>query len=159
MDKSDKWIKALTQMERFCAYQERSLHEVEQKLHKTELSESEKLCMLDWLREENFLNEERFARAYVRGKFRIKLWGRQKIAAELYKHKVNRSRITEALAEEIGEEPYRENIRLLIHRKLRTISGDPDSFTLRNKLLSYLTGKGYETGPVLEELSEIMKDI
>lgn len=158
LKQADKLARAQEQLERFCAYQERSLHEVEQKLRKIDLSPREQQELIAYLREENFLNEERFARAFVRGKFRIKLWGRKKIAAELYRHKVGSGIIEAALDAEIAPEAYLENIHHLIRRKQATLPVDLEGFVLRTKLLNYLAQKGYETDLILQALPEVLPE-
>ncbi len=156
MKPSDTFDKVLDQLQRFCAYQERSLYEVEQKLRSTTLPQTAQAKLIDLLREENFLNEERFAKAFVRGKFNIKRWGRKKITSELYKHKVNNNAIQHALNSEISEHDYQENIYFLITKKRKELPANLDLFSLRNKLLAYLIQKGYEQHAVTHALDELL---
>lgn len=158
MKPSDTFDKVLDQLQRFCAYQERSLHEVEQKLRSTALPATEQAQLIALLREENFLHEERFAKAFVRGKFTIKRWGRKKIASELYKHKVSEISIQEALDSEISEQGYQENIHHLVTKKRKELPTSLDTFSLRNKLLAYLIQKGYEPHAITDTLKEILRD-
>ena len=75
-----RWI---TEMERFCAYQERSPNEIRLKLGRKGLHEGQIEAVIEHLTSHNFLNEQRFVEAYVQGKFKIKGWGKQKIKAGL----------------------------------------------------------------------------
>ena len=91
---------------RYCAYQERSSGEVRQKLRLLGADSQTAQKLLQRLADDNFINEERFARAYVRGKFRINGWGRLKIKNGLHAKGVDENLIRTALAEEINEKEY-----------------------------------------------------
>ena len=91
---------------RYCAYQERSSGEVRQKLRLLGADSQTVQKLLQRLADDNFINEERFARAYVRGKFRINGWGRLKIKNGLRAKGVDENLIRTALAEEINEKEY-----------------------------------------------------
>ena len=91
---------------RYCAYQERSSGEVRQKLRLLGADSQTAQKLLQRLADDNFINEERFARAYVRGKFRINGWGRLKIKNGLRAKGVDENLIRTALAEEINEKEY-----------------------------------------------------
>ena len=83
---------ALRKAESFCAYQERSQHEIRNKLYEWGLHQNDVETIISELIEANFLNEERFAIAYSLGKFRIKGWGKIKI-----KHGLKLKRVPEKL--------------------------------------------------------------
>ena len=91
---------------RYCAYQERSSGEVRQKLRLLGADSQTAQKLLQRLADDNFINEERFARAYVRGKFRINGWGRLKIKNGLRANGVDENLLRTALAEEINEKEY-----------------------------------------------------
>ena len=91
---------------RYCAYQERSSGEVRQKLRLLGADSQTAQKLLQRLADDNFINEERFARAYVRGKVRINGWGRLKIKNGLRAKGVDENLIRTALAEEINEKEY-----------------------------------------------------
>ena len=88
---------AYAKIRQFCAFQERSHQEVKMKLSGYGISWTDANLLLSKLIEENFLNEERFAAAFVGGKFRIKQWGRKKIEMELKKRQVSSYSISKAL--------------------------------------------------------------
>ena len=76
-------------MAAYCAYQDRCHQEVDKKLNTFHLIPEAREEILLYLMRENFLNEERFALAFVKGKFKIKKWGRIRLKAELKKRKIS----------------------------------------------------------------------
>lgn len=102
---------------RYCAYQERAESEVRMKLRTLGATSDMGEAVLKRLREENFVNEERFARAYVRGKFRINGWGRIKIRNGLRAKAVDEKLISRAVSEEIDEKQYREAMKKVVAEK------------------------------------------
>ncbi|MDZ7848540.1 MAG: regulatory protein RecX [Owenweeksia sp.] len=109
----------------YCSYRERSQTEVRDKLYGYGLIPLAVEELLTELIQENFLNEERFARAYVRGKFGIKKWGRQKIRQGLYRHHLS-DYILEKAFSEIDDEIYEKALRDLIVKKKSKIKGMTD---------------------------------
>jgi len=136
----DEATKAL---EHFCAYQERCHKEVEQKLYDLKMIPEAKEQIILHLLQHNFLNEERFAKAFVRGKFSIKKWGRVKIVSELKFKNISSYNIKSAL-KEIDENAYLKTLHSLAEKKLRLIK-ESNSFKKKNKLSSFLISKGFET--------------
>lgn len=141
---------------RYCAYQERSHFEVKNKLIALGLNAVQTNRLLTELIEGGYLNEERFARAYAGGKFRLKKWGRLKIIRELEAHHLTPNCIRLAL-QEIDEESYRSTLQELITRKLEVLnilSGN--MYMLRHRLSQYLIRKGYEPELVWEEIRKAL---
>ena len=137
---------------RFCTYQERCTSDVIAKCHRLDLDDDEIDEMLSRLKEEDYLNDLRFARSFVSGKFRIKRWGKVKIRSKLIEKKVNSDLIYEAL-NEIDEEQYLEVMGDLISMKKREKGPDID----RDKLFRFLAGRGFEFGLISEHLNEHLK--
>lgn len=102
---------------RFCAYQERCTDEVRRKLEQLGADARQEREVTDLLLEQGFLNEDRFARMYVRGKFRINGWGRIKIKNGLLAKRVPPELIRAALTEEIDEAEYRKFLQGILCRK------------------------------------------
>ncbi len=127
----------------FCAYQERSQQEVRDKLYSYGLHKAEVEDTISQLITENFINEERFAIAYVGGKFRLKKWGRKKILNGLKYHKVSNYCLNKAFAQ-IEDEEYKQTILELIEKKIDSIS-EENEFRRNNKVVQYLMQKGFET--------------
>lgn len=134
---------ALAKMQRYCAYQDRCHQEVRSKL-------LDMGVYGDWLEEimvqlieENFLNEERFARSFARGRFRIKQWGRNRIRQELKKRNISDYCIRKAM-EEIEEEEYRTVLKALLSKKAGSLKED-DPYKRKNKLARYALSRGFES--------------
>ncbi|MEE1885387.1 regulatory protein RecX [Pedobacter flavus] len=134
---------ALAKIQNWCAYQERSHGEVKEKLYEWNLYPSEVDQIISKLIEENFLNEERFVKAYVSGKFRIKKWGRRKIKQGLLQKKVTDKMIDSGLNTIDGDE-YEATLADLAMKKFHLIK-EKDAFKHKNKLITYLQSRGYET--------------
>ncbi|MEM6633342.1 MAG: regulatory protein RecX [Bacteroidota bacterium] len=139
----------------YCAYQERCKHEVRQKLRDLEVQEEEISEWLTHLEQENFLDEDRFARTYARGKFVYKRWGKLRIRQELRRKQVNEQLIQSAIRTEITDEAYRNTLdKLLQLKKIR----HPLDVNEQKKLVFYLKQKGYEWPEISEALQRLKKD-
>lgn len=137
----------------YCAYRDRSQKEVEDKLVEMRMIPAAREQIIMKLMQENFLNEERFARSYVRGKFRIKKWGRHKIKQELKLREIS-SPIIKIALREINENEYRSTLYSLAEKKLALLS-ETDRFKLKKKLSDHLLRKGYEASLVFEVSEEL----
>jgi regulatory protein len=126
----------------YCAYQERSHQEVRHKLYGLGLHSNEVDELIAYLITEGFLNEERFAKVFAGGKFRLKKWGRIKITNALESKGLSRNCIRIGL-KEIDESEYETTLRNLLELKLDTLP-DENVFALRDKLSKYAIQKGYE---------------
>ena len=146
---------ALLKMQRFCAYQERSHSEVRSKLIEIGVYGDTIDQILIELIQENFLNEERFAKAFARGKFNVKRWGRNKIKQELKLHKISAYCLKKAM-EEISPEDYLHALTELVRKKSDLIQ-EEDNYKLRIKLFPYLHQKGYETELINQVLDAFFK--
>lgn len=105
----------ILKLRHYCAYQDRSQQEVEQKLFKLGANEQQSGEVILHLIQEGFLNEERFAKSYARGKFRMQQWGRMKIINGLRSKNVSEPLIQIAL-KEIDEEEYLKTLEYLIRK-------------------------------------------
>lgn len=141
-------------MENYCSYQERCHKEVEQKLYELNLIPEAKEQIILHLLQHNYLNEERFAKAFARGKFSIKNWGKVKITNELKFRNISAYIIKSAL-EEIEEVSYQKTLRKLALKKLKNIK-EPNAFKKSNKLSNFLISKGFETDLVYELSKELI---
>ena len=153
MDEPKKKIKLTPQnarlkMESWCAYQERSHYEVREKLYSYGLYSDDVNNIISHLIQENFLNEERFAEAYVSGKFKIKGWGKIKIKQALKLKRVSEANIKLALRQ-LDTDDYFEKLLALARKKNRMIA-EKHPLKRRQKLTAYLAAKGYESDLVFE---------
>ncbi|TQI72163.1 regulatory protein [Gramella sp. Hel_I_59] len=145
---------ALQKLMHFCAYRDRSQKEVEDKLNEMHMIDAAKEKIIIELMQEGFLNEERFARSFVRGKFRIKKWGRIKITQELKKRGISSPIIKMGLTE-IKESDYRSTLFELAEKKLEKIN-EPNEYKRKGKLADHLMRKGYESSLVFDSIQEIL---
>ncbi len=145
---------ATAKLMQFCAYRDRSQKEVEEKLKVMNMIPAAREHIIIKLMQEGFLNEERFARSFVRGKFRIKKWGRIKIKQELKLREISAPIIKLALTE-IDEAAYYASLEQLAEKKLALIK-EPNTFKRKQKLINYLAQKGYESNLVYEVANNLI---
>lgn len=163
MDSEPKFKKKYTpgqaklKMESYCAYQERSHFEVKEKLYSYGLYSTDVNQILSHLIENNFLNETRFAEAYVSGKFNIKHWGRNKIKHGLKQKQVSAANIKHAM-NLIDSEKYFETLKKLVIKKNKLVK-EKNKIKRKYKLMSFLASKGYESDLIIEALKGIEIDV
>jgi regulatory protein len=133
---------ALQKLKHYCAYQERSHSEVKSKLYDLGVRKPEHDDIIATLIEENYLNEERFAIAFARGKFRMKQWGKVKIGYELKQRQVSAYCIKKAM-KQIDEEEYLKTIQELAIEKYAALKGE-QYLVRKKKTMDYLVQKGFE---------------
>ena len=102
------------------------------------------------------MNEERFARAYARGHFRLKQWGREKIKQQLRFKKISEYCIRKAMTE-IDDADYEATVDKLFHRKLKELKGERSIPTLKGKILRFLLQKGFERDIILDKIKISIK--
>jgi regulatory protein len=139
---------------RYCAYQERAHGEVKNKLFEYGLPPATVDEILAHLIIEGFLNEERYAKAFAGGKFRIMKWGRLKIQRELESSGVSPRNIASGL-EEIDPSEYSRSLFSLIKKKSSQVM-DENIFTRKNKIARFVIGKGYEPELVWETVNDFL---
>lgn len=146
---------AFAKAKHYCAYQERSHTEVKEKLYSFGLRKTDVETILSQLIEENYLNEERYARQFAGGKFRMKKWGRVKIVHELKQKRVSSYNINKAL-EEIDEAQYRATAEKLALEKWNRQKKDQHMIR-QMKTQQFLLQKGFESTLVKAVVAEIRK--
>ena len=144
---------ALYRLQRYCAYQDRCHIEVERKLTEMRMIPQAKEQIIMSLIEDDYLNEERFALAFVKGKFRIKKWGRIRLKAELKKRKISKYLIKSAL-EQISEKDYLFTFEELANRKANSIKAD-SILLKKKKLADYLIYRGWESSLVNNKVNQL----
>ena len=141
---------ALTKAEHYCAYQERSQQEVRAKLYEWGLWAAVVESIISQLIGGGFLNDERFAKAYVQGKFNQKAWGKNKIKQGLKFKKVPDVLIKKALLIINGDD-YLQTLTQVLQKKA-TVLNENDTYKRRYKLQQYALGRGYENDLIAEVL-------
>ena len=142
----------LDKMAKFCAYQERCVKDVRDKLKTFDIPEEEKTKILDYLLDNRFVNDERYAKAFVRGKVNQSGWGINKIRFHLMQKGIEKELIDEALGQN-DEEVYRQRLIDILKTKSKTIKADSD-FEKKRKLAAYAMQKGFEGNMVWEVLKK-----
>jgi regulatory protein len=145
---------AKPKIEKFCAYQERSHQQVKRKLQGYGLNGMDADILLVELMHANFLNEERFAMAYARGKFKIKGWGKAKIKQGLKREGVGEKLIQQALAS-LGMDDYLDTLNTLTTKKWPLIKG-ASHIEKVFKLKRYLVGKGYDFEAIDKAIAQVV---
>jgi regulatory protein len=144
-------LQALIKIRDWCAYQERCQQETRSKLYEYGLPADAVENIIAQLISDNFLNEERFAKAFAGGKFRIKKWGKTKIKVVLRAKQISEYCIKKAM-EEIEEPDYNTTLKKLLEEKKKTII-EPNRVKKLHKLLRYAASKGYEHERIMEVLN------
>jgi regulatory protein len=144
---------AIQKIEHYCAYQERCHEEIEQKLRSMKMDSDEIDQIITHLINDNFLNEERFACSFARGKHRIKHWGKIRITNELKFRGINQTLINIAL-KEISPEEYYSNFDSLANRHWESIR-ESNSLKKRKKFCDFMLRKGFENNLVYEKVRDL----
>lgn len=140
-------------LKRYCSYQDRCHNEVEKKLKEFDLIEEAKNKILFNLINENYLNESRFSENFVRGKFKIKNWGKIKIVQELKTRNISDINIKRGLME-IDEVEYKNKLENIFNKKLSSL-GNQSVINKKKKIFSYLSYRGWETNLIYEKINKI----
>jgi regulatory protein len=144
---------AQLKLEYYCSYQERCHQEVVQKLYDLGMKSNEVDAIVVHLLQNNFLNEERFARSFARGKFRIKHWGKNRIVNELKQRQISAPNIKYGLTE-ISDEEYHDTFEKLAQKHWETIK-ETNLQKKKKKFCDYLLRKGWECNLVHDKLKEL----
>lgn len=148
-------IEAKKKLEQYCAYQERCHKEVQQKLKDMQMIPEAIDVVITHLLEHNFLNEERFAKTFVMGKFKIKKWGKRRLTLALKQKDISKYNINLAL-NTIGDDEYIDTFNALAEKKLESIK-ESNSLKKKKKLADYLLYRGWESHLVYDKVNELVK--
>ena len=140
----------LEKMVKYCAYQERCVKDVRDKLKTFDIAQEDRDKILEYLLDNRFVNDERFASSFVRGKINQSGWGLNKIRFHLIQKGIAKEIIDEALGQ-TDEEIYRQRLIDILKTKAKTVKADSD-FDKKRKLAAYAIQKGFEGDLVWEVL-------
>ena len=143
---------ALERLKKFCALQDRCQFDVIQKMKEWGLLELTQDHILEILITEKYIDEERYAQSYCKGKFRIKKWGKIKITNALKKKKISSICIEKGL-KEIKDVEYEILLNNLLERKNNSLK-DKNHFTRKKKIASFLIQRGFEGNLVWDKIRE-----
>ncbi len=141
---------------RFCLYRERCTYEVMHKMYALEVLPDDKEKFIQQLKEERYLDDERFIKAYIHTKIYIKKWGKNKIRAELSMKKLDKS-LTKKILEEVDDELYIDNLHHLASRKWESLY-KKEYRERQASLFRYLASKGYEPDLMMDWVKEHTKN-
>lgn len=144
---------SIRKLEHFCAYQDRCHDEVISKMRSMSLTSAEIDEIVVHLINDNFLNEERFAQSFARGKHRIKHWGKVRIVNELKLRNISQYNINTAL-KEITTEEYFQTFHTVAERHWESIR-EGNTLKKRKKFCDYLLRKGYESNLIYEKVKDL----
>ncbi len=145
---------AQKKLENYCAYQERCHKDVRKKLKDMKMIPEAIDKIMVHLIDHNFLNEERFAKAFVRGKFRIKKWGKNRLVRELKFKDISKYAIDIAL-KEIDEADYFETLDELTQKRIAQVN-EKNIYKKKKKVADYLLYRGWESHLVYQKLNEYL---
>ncbi len=145
----------ILKLRHYCAYQERCHMEVREKCRELKLYGEEAEAAIAHLVEEGFLNEERYAKAFAGGKFRMQQWGKKKISQALKQKQISDYCIRKGLAE-IDAGAYEQTLMNLAERKYASLRSE-QYLKRRYKTLQYLLQKGYEHELAQDAIEQIAK--
>ncbi|GAB3749140.1 regulatory protein RecX [Spirosoma pomorum] len=141
---------ALRKAAMFCAYQERTQQEVRDRLKDWGVVSDDAEEVIAELIQQNYLNEERFAKSFAGGKFRVKGWGKRKIKQHLQQRGITGHNLDQAM-KEIASDDYRTTLADLLDKKRRSLRDD-NPLVIKQKLVRYALSKGYESDLIFSVL-------
>ena len=141
-------------LENYCAYQERCHKEVTDKLKNMRMIPEAIDNIIVHIIQHNYLNEERFAKAFTRGKFRIKKWGKNRIIRELKFRQISDYAIKSGL-KEIKLDVYNKTLQELTEKRIAQVK-EKDRYKKRKKVADYLLYRGWESNLVYEKINELI---
>lgn len=145
---------ALEALQHYCAYQDRCHKEAREKLYELGYYGDPAEEVIAELIGEKYLDEERYARSYARGKFKMKHWGRYKIRAELRKRDVSDYCIKKGLSE-IEDEAYYDTLCTQLERRNGAEKAGLHPYLRRRKLADYMVKRGYEAALVWSAIDDL----
>lgn len=130
----------LSKLERYCAYQDRCTQEVLTKLRSLQVEGKEAQQLLQLLKNDGFVNDERYVQSFIRGKVNSKQWGVQKIRLGLLQKGISKDLIDKYI-KDINPQQYTDNIQTAIRKW--TQSHGPVTQENITKLYRHLMTKGF----------------
>ena len=151
--KSYTLAQAQKKLEYYCAYQERCHKEVIAKLRTLGMIPSVIDKIISELIKANYLNETRFTQSFVRGKFRIKKWGKNRILQELKVRDISSFNIKLGM-KEISDDNYQKTFYELFEKRRREVK-QLTKTEQKKKIFSYMSYRGWENSKVYEALRNL----
>lgn len=154
MNNGDLTLKEIEgKLQYYCSYQDRCHKEVIEKLKTFNVKEHESNQIISNLINDNYLNESRFSESFVRGKFKIKNWGKIRIISELKRRNISPYNITLGL-KEVEDQDYLNKFEEIFKKKLSSLK-NLSSDVKKKKIISYLQYRGWESNLIYSKINEI----
>ena len=147
---------ALFKVKAICSLQEKCSYDIKEKLIKWQLSETQVNGILKQLINENYINDERYAKAFANDKFKFNKWGKQKIKYVLMKKDISDSVIQKAI-DEIDSDEYYKLVKDELQKKRNSIKGK-NIFELKSKLIRFASSRGFEPDVLYPAIESILKE-
>lgn len=147
--------KALVKIADYCSKAERAEFDVRRKLSLWELQPDETERIVSRLKKENYLNEARFCRCFIKDKLLFNKWGKVKITYELKKKRISEQTISLCF-NEFESDAFEDSLLKVLSTKVKTVKGK-DEYDRRNKLIRFALGRGYSYDQIQKCLSKILK--
>ncbi|MEE4196558.1 MAG: regulatory protein RecX [Bacteroidales bacterium] len=148
--------KALDKAQYLCAQKEKCVEDIKQKLFQWGVNKNDFDSIIERLIEEKFIDEERYAKAYVKEKFTFNKWGKIKIEYALKQKKIPDQYIQYAL-DDIPENEYTQTLEKELIKKRKSIQ-DTNEHTIKSKLIRFAVSKGFENGKVFDMVNSMIKE-
>lgn len=150
--------KALAKMMDVCSRTEKCTRDVRDKLRKWELPESQITTIIEQLKEQKFIDDDRYAKAFVRDKSKFNRWGKTKIRYHLQAKGISAEVIAIAL-KEIKEDKYQEQLEQILRNKIRGMLPIEDLYKAKAKLIRFAASRGFEAGLIYAAVDKLLKEI
>ena len=142
----------IEKIQSYCLYQERCVKEVKNKLFSLKVNSKSANDIIEYLIDNDYLNEERYTKMFIQGKLRIKKWGRIKLKYELRSKGIN-IHIIEDNIQKINEEDYLNYFNEFSTNKIKFLKGTKDQ--KKRSFINYFTYRGWENGLIYQKLKDI----
>src|SRR5574344_2555149 len=152
-NKNLTYEQALFKASAYCATSEHCESEIREKLRAWDIVPQDADKIIAYLKQENYLDENRFCEAFVRDKFRFNSWGKMKIGMMLRVKNVSKDTINEAL-ETIDEEVYAEKLTAVLKTKAKGLKFR-DSYDRQAKLIRFAQGRGFEFDAIMATIKKL----
>ena len=154
MNNGDLTLKEIEgKLQYYCSYQDRCHKEVIEKLKTFNVKQHDSNQIISNLINDNYLNESRFSESFVRGKFKIKNWGKIRIISELKRRNISPYNITLGL-KEVEDQDYLNKFEEIFKKKLSSLN-NLSSDVKKKKIISYLQYRGWESSLIYSKINEI----
>ena len=154
--KQKSFEQALQRAEELCSMQEKCIADIQLKCKQWGLAEEDTKKIIQSLISHNFIDEERYSRAFIKDKIRFNKWGKNKIRHALYQKRIPETIIDNAL-EEIDEKNYSAMIYDELCKKMKSIKNTDEQGT-KDKLIRFGISRGYDNGKVFDTVKLLTKN-